>query len=116
MLPVAAPLAVGENCALKERLCPPVSVVGRESPLIPKPFPAIVAKLIVRLEFPLFVNLTLCVPLCPMSTFPNVNVDGEIVKPDCVPVPVMEIASGEFEASLRIVRLPLSAPADVGAN
>ncbi len=116
MLPVAAAVDVGENCALKDRLCPPDNVVGSESPLIPKPFPATVARFIVRLEFPLFVSLTLCVSLCPMSTFPNVNVDGEIVKPDCVPVPVVEIASGELEASLRIVKLPLIGPADVGAN
>ena len=116
MLPVAAPLTVGANCTLKDRLCPLVNVVGKDSPLIPKPFPATVARLIVRLEFPPFVSFTLCVPLCPSSTFPNVNVDGEIVKPDCVPVPVKEIASGELEASLTIVRLPLIAPADVGAN
>lgn len=116
MLPVAAPLAVGANCALKDRLCPPVNVVGRESPLIPKPVPATVARLIVTLEFPLFVSLTLCVPLCPTITFPNVKAEGAIVKPAWVPVPVIEIASGELEASLKIVRLPFIAPADVGAN
>jgi hypothetical protein len=116
MLPVAAPLAVGVNCALKDRLCPLVNVVGRESPLIPKPVPATVARLIVTLEFPLFVSLTLCVPVCPTITFPNVKADGEIVKPACVPVPVIEIARGELEASLKIVRPPFIAPADVGAN
>jgi hypothetical protein len=35
MLPTSAPLAVGENCALKDRLSPPVNVFGRDSPLIP---------------------------------------------------------------------------------
>jgi hypothetical protein len=116
MLPVCAPAAVGANCALNERLCPAVKVVGRESPLIPKPVPATVARLIVRLEVPLLVSLTLCVPLCPTSTFPNVNADGAIVKPVCVPVPVIEIASGELEASLTIVKLPVIAPPAVGAN
>jgi hypothetical protein len=116
MLPVAAPAAVGANCALKERLWPAVKVVGRESPLIPNPFPAAVARLIVRFELPLLVSFTLCVPLCPTTTFPNVNADGVIVKPVCVPVPVMAITSGEFEASLTIVRLPVIAPAAVGAN
>jgi hypothetical protein len=116
MLPVAAPFAVGVNCVLKDRLCPPVNVVGRESPLIPKPVPATVARFIVTLEFPLFVSLTLCVPLCPTITFPNVKADGAIVKPACVPVPVIEIAIGELEASLKIVRLPVIAPVDVGAN
>lgn len=116
MLPAAAPLAVGANCALKVRLCPAVNVVGSESPVIPKPFPATVARLIVTLEFPLFVSLTLCVPLCPKITFPNVTADGAIVKPACVPVPVIEIASGELDASLNTVRLPFTAPVDVGAN
>ena len=116
MLPVAPPADVGANCALKERLCPAVKVVGSESPVIPKPAPATVARLIVRLELPLFVSFTLCVPLCPTTTFPNVNADGAIVKPVCVPVPVIETASGELDASLTIVKLPVIAPADVGAN
>jgi hypothetical protein len=116
MLPVAAPLAVGANCALKDRLCPPVNVVGKDSPEIPKPVPATVARLMVTLEFPLFVSFTLCVPVCPTITLPNVKADGAIVKPACVPVPVIEIASGELEASLKIVRLPFIAPADIGAN
>jgi hypothetical protein len=116
MLPLVAPFAVGANCALKERLSPPVNVFGSDSPLIPKPVPATVAILIVTLEFPLFVSLTLCVPLCPTITFPNVNADGAIVKPACVPVPVIAIASGELEASLNIVKLPFIAPSDIGAN
>ncbi len=115
ILPVPAPAVVGANCALKETLCPAVNVVGKESPLIPNPVPSTVAMLIVRLEFPLFVSLTLCVPVCPTITFPKLSVEGEIAKPVCVPVPVKEIASGELEASLRIVRLPFTAPADVGA-
>jgi hypothetical protein len=116
MLPVAAPAAAGANCALNERLCPAFKVVGKESPLIPKPVPATVARLIVRFELPLFVSFTACVLLCPTTTFPNVNADGAIVNPVCVPVAVMEIANGELEASLTTVKLPVTAPADVGAN
>jgi hypothetical protein len=51
-----------------------------------------------------------------MTTFPNDNADGVIAIPVCVPVPVMEITSGELEALLTIVKLPVTAPADVGAN
>jgi hypothetical protein len=116
MLPDAAPAAVGVNCALNDRLCPAGKVVGSESPLIPKPVPATVARLIVKLELPLFVSFTLCVPLCPTTTFPNVSDEGAIVKPVCVPVPVMDTTRGEFEASLTIVKLPVTAPAAVGAN
>ena len=116
MLPVSAPAAVGANCALKERLCPAFKVVGKDNPLIPKPVPATVARLIVRLEVPLLVSFTVCVPLCPTTTFPNVSADGAIVKPVCVPVPAIAIANGELDASLKIVRLPVVAPPDVGAN
>ena len=116
MLPVSAPAAVGANCALKERLCPAFKVVGKDNPLIPKPVPATVARLIVRLEVPLLVSFTVCVPLCPTTTFPNVSADGAIVKPVCVPVPAIAIANGELDASLKIVRLPVIAPPDVGAN
>jgi hypothetical protein len=116
MLPDSAPATVGANCALKERLCPAFTVVGKDSPLIPNPVPATVAKLIVRFEVPLLVNFTLWVPLCPTTTFPNVSADGASVKPVCVPVPVTAIASGELDASLETVRLPVIAPPDVGAN
>ena len=36
--------------------------------------------------------------------------------PTAFPFRLMEIASGELEASLRTVKLPLIGPADVGAN
>jgi hypothetical protein len=41
---------------------------------------------------------------------------GAIVSTGCVPVPLSEIASGEFEASLVIVKVPVTAPAAVGAS
>jgi hypothetical protein len=47
---------------------------------------------------------------------PNVSAVGEIAKPVCVPVPLSEIINGEFEASLITVKLPVAAPAAVGAN
>jgi hypothetical protein len=116
MLPVAAPVAVGANCTLNESDCPPVSVFGNDSPLMPKPLPATVATLMTMFVVPVFVNSTFWLPVCPTTTFPNVSADGEMAKPACVPVPLNEIIIGEFEASLTTVMLPVTAPAAVGAN
>jgi hypothetical protein len=116
MLPVAAPAAVGANCTLKDSDWPPVSVFGKESPLMPKPFPVTVAILMTTFVVPVFVNCTFCVPVCPTMTFPKVSAEGEMLRPVCVPVPLSETIMGELEASLITVRLPVAAPAAVGAN
>lgn len=41
---------------------------------------------------------------------------GEIAMVGCVPVPLSEIESGELEASLVTMRVPVAAPLEVGAN
>jgi hypothetical protein len=41
---------------------------------------------------------------------------GEIVSAGCMPVPLNETESDEFEASLVTVKVPLAAPRVVGAN
>jgi hypothetical protein len=116
MLPVTPPAVVGENCTLKDALWPAAIVAGRESPLIVIPLPEIVAAVTVRLAFPLFIRVTLCVALCPTVTFSKLTEAGVIARPACVPVPLNEIARGELEASLVIERLPDAAAAEVGAN
>jgi hypothetical protein len=116
MLPVAAPAAVGANCTLNETDWPPVSVFGKESPLMPKPFPATVARLMTIFVVPVFVSLMFCVLLCPTVTFPKLTAGGATAKPVCVPVPLNVIVSGELDALLMAVMLPVIAPAVVGAN
>jgi len=116
MLPVTPPAVVGANWTLKEVLCPAPRVDGKESPLMVKPAPLSVARLITIFTFPLFVRVTFCEVLWPTVTFPKFKEAGEIDKPGCVPVPLSATVSGEFEASLVIVRLPETAPADGGAN
>ena len=116
MLPVAAPAAVGANCVEKESDWPAGSVVGSASPAIPKAFPDTLAILMTTLEFPVLVNLTLCEALWPTVMLPKFNVAGETDRPAWAPVPVREIASGELEASLITVIVPLVAPETVGAN
>ena len=54
--------------------------------------------------------------VCPTTTLLKFNEEGEIVRVGCIPVPVSVIARGEFEASLMTVRLPVTAPSEVGAN
>lgn len=56
MLPDAAPVAVGANWTLNEWDWPPASVVGKDSPLMPKPFPATVARLMVTFVVPVLVS------------------------------------------------------------
>jgi hypothetical protein len=70
----------------------------------------------VTFEFPVLVNFTLWVPLCPTVTLPKFKEAGETDRPACAPVPDNEIANGEFEASLRTVIVPFAAPETVGAN
>lgn len=101
---------------MNDKLWPAPIVFGSERPLIPKPVPEIVARFRTKLAFPLFVNVTLCVPVCPTVTLLKFNDAGEIVSPGCMPVPLREIVSGEFEASLVTVRSPVAAPSDGGAN
>ena len=43
ILPLAAPAEVGENMAVNVLLCPEVSVIGRDNPLMLKPVPEAVA-------------------------------------------------------------------------
>jgi len=101
---------------LNERLCPGLIVVGTESPLIPNPFPETVARLSARSALPLFVSLMFCELFWPTVTFPKLTDAGDVANPGCAPVPANAIASSGFEALLKIDRLPVTFPADSGAN
>jgi len=116
MLPVAPPATEGVNCTLNEVLWPAPSVIGVVNPLMPKPDPETCARLMARFTFPLFVSFTLWVLVWPTVTLPRLIDAGEVVKFGCVPVPVIEIVSGELDASLTTVRVPVSTPVASGAN
>ncbi len=75
-----------------------------------------VAAVTTRFAFPLFVNVTVCVLLVPMVMLLKVSDAGEIAMVGCVPVPLSEIESGELEASLVTIRVPVVVPLPVGAN
>lgn len=74
------------------------------------------AAVTMRFAFPLFVSVTVCVLLCPMVMLLKFNDAGEIAIVGCVPVPLSDMESGELEASLVTVRVPVVAPLEVGAN
>ena len=116
MLRVTPPAVVGVNCTVKETFCPAPRVAGNARPLIPSPLPVSVARFKLRFTLPLLVSFMVCVLLCPTVTFPKLSEAGDIVSPGWVPVPLSETVNGELAASLAIERLPVTAPADGGAN
>jgi len=66
---------------------------------------------------PVLVMVSVCVPEFPIVTLPKATLVGLAVNaPAATPVPDTGIVSVEFVAFDVTVRLPLTAPADVGAN
>ena len=65
---------------------------------------------------PVFDNITDWFPLWPTETFPKLTDAGDMLSTPCVPVPVIASVSGEFEALLVTIMLPVTGPADSGAN
>jgi hypothetical protein len=114
--PLALPPAVGANCAVNDVLCPAAKILGVASPLMLNPTPVAVACEIVKLAAPPFVKVTVCDPVLPVTTEPNVTTAGLAPSCPCTPVPDIVIADGEPDALLTIEMLPVVLPADVGAN
>jgi len=72
-----------------------------------------------RFAVPVFFRLMGWELLVPTVTLPKFTGDGVTEIPDCaaaVPVPLNDIFSGELEALLVTVSVPLTAPVDWGAN
>jgi len=117
MLPLALPAAVGANTALNDTLAPAATVCA-VSPCTLKPAPVTVTCEMVKLAVPVFFRLIGCELLVPTTTLPKFTGE-EGVTEICgasVPVPLREMFSGELEALLITVSVPLTAPADWGAN
>ncbi len=60
MLPLALPAVAGRKAAVNGVDCPAARVMGKLSPLRLKPAPLAVAAVIVTLDEPVFVNVTVC--------------------------------------------------------
>lgn len=116
-LPLAAPIALGENRTVNDVLCPAFSVRGMLSPLKLNPAPLALAAEIVRLVPPEFVKVPLSDFEVPTWMFPKLKLLGlEPSWPWDTPVPESGIDSVGFPASELTVRVPLAAPADVGVK
>jgi len=75
-LPLAAPLAVGENSTVNDVLWPAVNVKGRVSPLKLNPVPLAAAAEMVRLVPPELVSVPLSDFEVPSWMFPKLKLVG----------------------------------------
>ena len=92
-------------------------VTGRLKPLVLKPAPVVVAWVMVTLKPPLLVRVSESVELLLICTLPKLRLVGLADNdPGVTPVADSGILSVGFEALLVMAMLPLTLPADDGAN
>jgi hypothetical protein len=116
MDPLMVAVEVGVKIALKATPPPAGMVVAVERPVILNPAPGGVTCENVRVELPPFWRVMVCELLVPFTTVPKLTLAGVAEICAWVPVPESGIVSGEFEALLVTVRVPVTAPSDFGAN
>lgn len=116
MPPVALPVAVGENLAVNDLLCPAFSVNGVVRPVMLNPVPDALPAEIATLAVPEFVRVTLTDPLAPTSRPPKLMLVGFAIRFPCAPVPLSAIDTVGLLAVLVITMLPAATPTVVGAN
>ena len=115
--PLTAPADVGANDTVNVALFPPFSVRGVVIPLKLNPAPVIPTLETVMLDPPVFVIVSLSDPLLPTLTFPKPRLVGLAANaPGVTPVADTGMVRVEFVAVELTVRLPVTAPAVVGAN
>ena len=116
-LPLAAPAVVGAKVTVKVVVCPAFRLAGADHPVSVNPAPAMECAVMETAEVPVFDNVTETEPVEPTATLPKFSLAGFAASPPpVIPVPLSEIANGEFEASLVMVNVPAAAPVAVGAN
>ena len=108
----------GVNVTPSVAVCPAPIICPAATPDAANPVPVTFTVPIVTVEFPPFVNTTLCDPLLPTVTFPNARLFVLAVSDNVVDTPVPEtgIAVGELAALLASEIEPETAPPPVGAN
>lgn len=116
--PVTDSALFGAKVTFIAALIPAPSVKGVVMPLALTSLALTAIWEIVRLEFPLFVIVTLFEPVLPAAIFPKLTLDGlaDMVTEAVVPVPLRATELGELGALLAMLTFPLSEPAVVGAN
>lgn len=118
IVPDAAPVVVGANCAVKLADWFAPMVTGVAKPITLKPLPVATSDEIVALALPVFVNVIVCWPLLPTATLPNDTFAGLAPRVELVATPMPDIVRvcGEFGALSVKLMLPDAAPVAVGAN
>ncbi len=114
--PEVAPLACGVKVTVKELDLPAGIVTGSEIPeSTNSPLFRLAEETVT--DAPLAVRLPLSAELVPSTTLPKLRLVGDTANvPAALPVPESAILSGEFDAFDTTDRLPLAAPALVGAK
>lgn len=113
---LAVPTLPGVHVTVKFAELPAAIVCGSEIPEIVNSPLSILAEETVTAA-PVALSVPLSEELVPTTMVPKSRLGGATDNcPGWVPVPVMPIFRGEFEASETIARLPLALPAAAGAN
>jgi len=116
--PVAFPATVGAKITLNVRLWVGVRVTGVFAPLRLNPVPEAATLEMATLALPVLVTVTVCAAEVPVFTLPKLRlvVLNESTMVEATPVPVKGIAAGLLGALLTTETLPVTEPADAGAN
>jgi len=117
-LPERLAALAGANVTLNVVDFPAARVSGTVIPATLNPVPLSPICETVTLELPVFVNVTFCVVLLPVTTLPKLSDAGLAVNcsADATPVPASATTSGELGALLTSVTLPVKLLALAGAN
>ena len=76
-LPERLPADAGANLTVKEVDCPTARLSGNTTPLVLKPVPLALTCEMDTVEFPLFVNVTVCEALVPVVRLPKLSDVGD---------------------------------------
>ncbi|HEY4978236.1 MAG TPA: hypothetical protein VII25_03640, partial [Candidatus Acidoferrum sp.] len=116
--PLSDPADGGLNCTVMVNACEADNVTGVPAPLKLYPVPLMLICEIVTLAFPVLVIVTFCCAELPVFTLPKLRLVelSEIVAVAAIPVPLKATVLGEVGALLTSETLPVTAPADCGAN
>jgi hypothetical protein len=114
--PLMVAVEVGAKLASNVALPPAGITVEVESPATLYPAPAVVTRENVSGPLPPFRSKMVCELPVPWTTLPKLTLEGVAEICAWVPVPERGTVSGEFEASLVIVKEPVSATSVFGAN
>jgi len=87
-LPLAPPVAVGENCTLNVFDCVGFNVSGRVNPLVLNPLPVALTWEIVNAAVPVLLSWTVWESVVPTATLPKLKLGGVMLNAACTPVPV----------------------------